>query len=181
MESWWGHRLQRIESTKAAQAGHVADPEHFQFRIACSCPPDKRIHMRGGLMYNANTRDGWFVESTTIDLTNDSQVGLIFNFDNANYYLSCYVRLTDGGSSAPYTFGIVGDGVEYATSGEAEQALIDYAELGFAWGSAYPLCGIILRNDGNALTDHAFLPIDPINRGRSYLWPRDWRPRNIAL
>lgn len=182
MESYLASRLNRIEAARAKQAAHTADPENYQFRIACSCPPDKRIHMRGGLMYNRGSSDGWFVDATTIDLTDLSQTGgSTFTFSLANYYHAYYVWLDSGGATQPYVFGFLGDGVEYATSGEAEGAVVAYAELGFAWGASYPLCGLILRNDGNVLTDFAFLPIDTINRGRSYIWPRDWRPRNIAL
>lgn len=174
--------LRRVTAAQAKEAGRVADAEHFNFRIACSCPPDKRLHMRGGLMYDTGgSYAGWFVEATTIDLTDTSQVSSTFSFTTANYYMGYYMRLSEGGGSAPYTFSFANSGTEYATAGEAEQDLVDYAELGFAWGGAYPLCGVILRNDGNVGVDAAFLPIDPINRGRSYLWPRDWRPRNIAL
>jgi len=34
-----------------------------------------------------------------------------------------------------------------------------------------------LRNDGQAGVPGAILPVDVVNRGRSYLWPRDVRPR----
>lgn len=87
------------------------------------------------------------------------------------------------------TAGEYGDGhtVECETATEAEAA-----QLGNMWyedpwpgpGDAFwneeelligpPLCGVILRNDG---TEYGFLPIDRVNRDRSYLWPADARPR----
>jgi len=42
-----------------------------------------------------------------------------------------------------------------------------------------PLCGVILRNDGTLGPGRFFQPVDAVNRGRSYLWPRDARPRWI--
>jgi len=88
---------------------------------------------------------------------------------------------------------------EYATPGEAEAQLttwlwdtldpsIDWD--GFYWPdplrncfpceyqeSGMPLCGIILRNDGNLGTGRYFLPIDAVERSQSYTWPRDMRPQ----
>lgn len=43
-----------------------------------------------------------------------------------------------------------------------------------------PLCGIILRNNGTTGTGRHFMPIDAVNRGRSYTWPRDLRPQWIG-
>ena len=43
--------------------------------------------------------------------------------------------------------------------------------------TGYPLCGVVLRNDGNTSPGRNFLPIDSVNRGRSYLWPQDMRPQ----
>ena len=43
-----------------------------------------------------------------------------------------------------------------------------------------PLCGIILKNNGTTGTGRHFLPIDAVNRGRSYTWPRDLRPQWIG-
>lgn len=47
----------------------------------------------------------------------------------------------------------------------------EYQETGM------PLCGIILRNNGTIGTGRHFLPVDVLNRGRSYTWPREMRPR----
>lgn len=46
--------------------------------------------------------------------------------------------------------------------------------------SGMPLCGIILRNNGTTGTGRHFLPIDAVDRGRSYTWPRDLRPQWIG-
>lgn len=81
--------------------------------------------------------------------------------------------------------------LEVATSGEAEAALlaflydggVDIDDNAWPWGASafaptgMPLCGLILKNDGTVGNGPYFLPIDRVNRGRSYLWPKDLRPR----
>lgn len=86
-----------------------------------------------------------------------------------------------------------GYALEYETATEAEAALMAFvttADAGYdtswpyantAWGEppgGMPLCGLILRHDGSTEMT-SFLPIDLVNRGRSYIWPRDLRPRWI--
>lgn len=183
MEDYYSHRLRRLERAQAKQAAYTADSEHYQFRMACSCPPDKRLHMRGGLMYSQESHDGWFVQDATLDLTDSSQTGgVTFERPTAYYYQAYLVRLENGGlGGPPYVFGLPNSGNIFATAAEAEQDLMDYVLLGHEWRFDYPLCGLITRNDGRINTDYAIMPVDPINRGRSYIWPRDYRPRNIAL
>jgi len=97
---------------------------------------------------------------------------------------------------------------EYATPGEAEERLVAWlsgsANVSFAYDpsgnywplpmvyagvpgtyvyqdSGMPLCGVILRNDGNVGGGRFFMPIDACNRGRSYTWPRDLRPQWVEF
>jgi len=51
----------------------------------------------------------------------------------------------------------------------------DYRESGM------PLCGIILRNNDTLGEGRFFMPIDILNRGQSYTWPRDLRPQWVGL
>jgi hypothetical protein len=135
------------------------------------------------LLYNLDSHDGIFVSSATIDLSDDTQVSGGVSFSNANYYIG-YILSLDGADAFNGTtpmFSIFNANGEVATGAEAEQNILDEVAGGYYWAAYYPLCGIVLRNDGNTGVSDAFLPIDRINRGRSYIWPADFRPRNIAL
>lgn len=88
---------------------------------------------------------------------------------------------------------------EYTTSNEAEARLIEWLADTTAHPGAYysgnywpvailinggfiyqitgmPLCGVIARNNGTLGQGRFFMPVDAVNRGRSYLWPTDLRP-----
>lgn len=174
-------RLQVLEDKQARQSAYVSDPEHYQFRVAVSCPPDLRVHMRGGLMYDIYDGDSWFIPSATIDLTGGVQVGnKDYTFTVAGNYLFYVLTLDCDTRPDPPLFLPYGPDTEYTTTAEAEQALAAYNNPSI-WNVLYPLCGLILRNNGVLGTGLNILPIDRINRGRSYLWPADMRPRNIAL
>lgn len=87
---------------------------------------------------------------------------------------------------------LAGYDIECETAGGAEAALgafLSTYTMGdnpWPWGDdspafgdppgGMPLCGLILRHDGSSDMT-SFLPIDLVNRGRSYMWPRDLRPR----
>jgi len=183
-------RISTLEKRGQRAAAFVPDGTWYDFKIACSCPPDKRVHIRGG---NAAREENWggltilqnFTPSTIADFTNIEETQLELLFANANYYLPtilCYHgdwigrRDEDPQYELPVYAGPVG--VEVATAVEAE-AQID------AWLNGYtkwcyltfPLHGIVFRNDGQAGVPYAILPIDSVNRGRSYLY-RDARARN---
>jgi len=179
-----GRRVDKLQNAGDKRAAFVADTEHYQFRIACSCPPSTTLYMRGGLIYNYDpTGNSWYVDSDAIDFTSDTQFGgVTFNFTNANYYLTGVLLIDFSGNPAPYEYTYYTSSTEHATAAEAEQNLTTYwFNVRAIWGSSYPLCGVILRNDGVTGAGTHILPIDPINRGRSYIWPRDMRPRAIAL
>ena len=176
-------RVDKLQKAEDKRAAHVADAEHYQFRIACACPPSTTLYMRGGLMYNYDpTGDGWYVQNDAIDFTDSTQIGRTFAFTSANYYLMGIVMIDFFGNPDPYEYNFYSSGTEHETAAEAEQELTTYwFNVRAIWGSSYPLCGVILRNDGVTGAGTHILPIDPINRGRSYVWPRDMRPRTIAL
>lgn len=126
----------------------------------------------------------------TIDLTDAEQVTTDVTFSNAGWYL-CYALLltmplsVTAPEAGDWTFWLFGDDVEIETAQEAESymaihTLVDRGPWG--WGFAfqgYPLAGLILRNDGTIGPGCPILPVDLINRGRSYLWPPDIRPKRF--
>ena len=142
--------------------------------------------MRGGLMYSyRNSGNGMFIESETIDLTDSAQtLTKTYTYTGAGNYLGYVVRLAGGGLvvGPPYEFYISGSDTEYTTAAGAENSILNYCELtNYIWYFNFPLCGLVLRNNGVLGTGYNILPIDRVNRGRSYIWPADFRPRNIAL
>lgn len=190
-------RLQRLQKEDERQAAFVSGPDWYAFRVAPSCPPDKRVHMRGGLGI-CGTTDQWDpfsrrvyqVPPLTADLADTDSVETDITFTTANYYLAyvLLLRLPETGwevdpAASDWSFRLVGSGTECATAGAAEDDMEEQAlwqQRPWASGGTtkgYPLCGLILRNDGTVGSGAPILPVDLINRGRSYLWPRDVRPR----
>lgn len=154
------------------------DPD--QFRVAASCPPDKEVHVRGGLMWytpasaGGSPGAGWDVDDQDVDFT-DADFNAATTFANANYFQGIVIGLEDGQYGGGTGISIHGAGTEVATAILAEariEAILDSTQ---PWESDFPLCGIVLKNDGTTATAGSILPIDPVNRGRSYIW-RDVRP-----
>lgn len=165
----------------------------WHFATSASCPPDERIQVRGGVIYPGPY---WLVLDSAgwrgpdaCDFTDPEMTGLDCNFTNAYYYLGvilCYEAdwLLFYYHWEPETqqhFEIVGGTTEWATPLEAE-AEIDLMLNGTEaiYQERLPLCAVVLRNNGTTGIDGQILPIDPLNRGRSYLW-KDVRPRNKLL
>lgn len=191
-------RVGKLRRDQQRQAGYVRNPEWYELRVAPTCPPSKQIQMRGGRTFlSANT--GWVIWDdyeyrayTVPDLTADlSDVDSVFasvSFSTANYFRFFILELRmpavlEEPAVGDWSFYLHGIDAEYATAGDAEQSINSNAfQTSGIWehgadGSAYPLCGVVLKNDGNTGVAGAFLPIDVINRGRSYIWPRDLRAR----
>ena len=169
------------------QATNVIDPAWYQFKVAPSCPPDKRIHMRGGLIYHDFSAWGindtygyaWQVPSQTINLADNNQVTATIQYDNAGYYLGFVLIMTMPIEDLEdVQFQLRSLNVESATAAEAEVQLQSdlYTYDVNPWYYGYPLCGLILRNDGTTGAGCHILPVDLMNRGRSYIWPQDLRP-----
>jgi len=190
MPSSWGgifegrmdsiERKQRQNATK--QTPTAWDTRAFQ--VAVSCPPDKSVHVRTGFiwwfsgLYGANGR---LIPAQTIDFTWTAKFSTLTTFTTANYYKGVVVGLEQGQQQAGHTYSWFaggGGGIEYATAAEAEDGIMSVCYNDSPWGSSYPLCGIVLKNDGVTATVNSILPIDAANRGRSYLW-RDLRPLNL--
>jgi hypothetical protein len=190
-------RIDRLNKDTGRQAGFMSDPSWYAFRVAPSCPPDKQVHMRGGLGF-CGTSDQWDpfsrrayqVPNLTADLADTDSVETDITFVTANYYLAyvLLLRLPEAGwaddpSASDWCFRLVGSGTEFATAAEAENDMEEEAMWQqYPWASGgttrgYPLCGLVLRNDGTVGNGAPILPVDVVNRGRSYMWPRDIRPR----
>jgi len=117
----------------------------------------------------------------TPDLTVDFQNGgdgylAAPQFTTADYYYGCVVLRTHGTSD-----GVWGGRPNLIYTSEASTAVC--AEQKAEWEMRYtmnqyygwPVCIVILRNNGVLLANGQILPIDAVNQGRSYLW-RDVRP-----
>ena len=181
-------------SRQIAQQGK-RDPALQQFRVATTCPPSTRLYVRAGVMWNVYPGDGyaWDLPSATVDLSDNSNIygtdtsplydhdqSYQITFDTA-YYYRVYTLLIkmpyDTATGIEWRLVDLEIEAEFATAGEAEAAWSGtVAEDMLAWFQGFPLCGLILRNDGTVGVPGAIQPIDSINRGRSYLWPRDVRP-----
>jgi len=182
-------RIQRLEKQQQRTAGYDPPGRWFECLVAPSCPPDKRLHIRGGTA-TASAVWGWimgtdFVPDTICDFENETETQMNLIFDNANYYLPiilCYywewvAQRVYYDEWTTYIFTNV-IGVEVATAPEAE-AQIDAWMNGYTqwYHDTMPLWGVVLKNNGQAGVHYAIQPIDQVNRGRSYLY-RDARARH---
>jgi hypothetical protein len=153
--------------------------------------------MRGGLAHcAANFYDTdyrvYTVPDLTADLTDATQVTVDVTFSNADWYL-VYVLLlklpadVSEPTESDWSFWLWGTGTELETAAEAEAHMEwDTLHESNPWYSfydgfhGYPLCGLVLKNDGTVGSGCPILPVDVVNRGRSYMWPRDVRPRHYV-
>jgi hypothetical protein len=131
----------------------------------------------------------WFPE-LSVDFTDAEQfVGYTGNFANADYYMPLLLRydddyfyaLRDGGdTSQPIANYPVSTFTEFATAAEAEAEAEGWFDGTHAmYTGRIPLCVVILKNNGTTGTNGQVLPVDAVNRGRSYFY-RDVRPRNVC-
>lgn len=179
--------FRRMEKLQEREAAEVADDRWYQLLAAPSCPPDKRIHIRSGIS-SLSGRWGWitqedFIPDKVCDFENEDETQLALNFTNASYYLGfilCYygdwvAYRSIAGREEPVFDCVVGTEVATAAGAEAQ---IDAFLNGYTQWYYYrlPLCGVVLRNDGQVGINYAILPVDAVNRGRSYIY-RDARSR----
>ena len=139
----------------------------------------------------------WTVPNLTADVADMDSVGVDVTFVNANYY-QFYVlelripKVIEEPAASDWWFYIHTIYNEFATAGEAEAWLMteefqNDPDENCCWKHpgwphtefvAYPLCGLVLRNNGTVGAGTQILPIDYVNRGRSYMWPVDFRSLN---
>ena len=174
--------LRRLEKNVSRANGRAPGGDRwYQFKAAPSCPPDKRLHIRSGFPIPSirwtDIVDDYLIPDTICDFENVDETDMDLVFTNANYYLPlilCYYGpwLRDI-STEPIFDNVIGTEAETHTEAEAQ---IDGFLNGVRQWYYYrlPLCGVVLKNDGNTSVDYAIEPIDMVNRGRSYLY-RDAR------
>lgn len=186
-------RIRRLHTQQARAAAFVPGQDWYQLSVAPSCPPDTRIHLRGGLAYCGNFGAAYLtwnnrtytVPNLTAELTDPDSVSVEIVFSNAGWYkfamlLLALPALAVEPAESDWGFYLfeTGEELQTATEAEAWMTSVDFRQAGVWSGeTGYPLCGVVLRNDGQAGVPGAILPVDVVNRGRSYLWPRDVRPR----
>jgi len=182
--------LKQLQRQQAKNRAQVKAWDSNRLQITPSCPPSTTLQMRGGWVvhtfYWLSYGSVRYIPSVACDLTDSTKTGYTANFTNANWYhgaiLCIYLDLAyntyEEASEVSQWFELVGTTVEYETAGEAEgqiDALLNGSSA--VYRERIPLCGLVLKNDGNTEVDGAILPVDAINRGRSYLF-RDARGRN---
>lgn len=179
-------RLGRLEKRQAGKANSVSEPLSDHFRVSVSCPPDTSVHIRGGNVWESyvwiGVGNGYYIASYSTDFASPDNIdGFDGNFTNADYFMGVIFGRAFYGED---NF-VIWSGDEFATATEAEQDIQDVALLDRPWygyddNGGLPLCGIVLKNNGQVGVDGAVLPIDAVNRGRSYYW-RDLRPRHYVV
>ena len=197
-------RLDALRAKTQRLGGFLAQESWNQFRVAATCPPSTRLHVRGGRFYSGNNptiadiddyeKRAWTVPALVADVGDLDSVGVDVTFANAHYYQFFVLELRipkviEEPTASDWWFYIHTIYNEFATAGEAEAYLMTsefqndpdenccwkhppYPHTEFV---AYPLCGLVLRNNGQIGSGCPILPIDPVNRGRSYMWPVDFR------
>ena len=181
-------RLSRLEKKAAIEGGFVPPDNRYEFKVAASCPPDKRLRIAGGTpklshLYGAALYDYSWVDARICDLENQDETQMDLIFTNANYYLGiilCYEgQWLLYHVIQPATYGepvydpVVGTEVETAAGAEAQiDAFMNGVEQWYYY--RMPLVGVVLQNNGQTGVQYAISPIDAINRGRSYIY-RDLR------
>jgi hypothetical protein len=175
-------RVALLEQEQERAAAFEQPWNWWSFKVQPTCPPSTSIRYPADYMFGDCYRrqSNWSVEAATCDLTDSDDSGLSITFANAGYYTDLTLQLRDGGEFEPAVKLVVyNSGSEYATAAEAENAAYPDVSSGVLvgeWLDDYPLCIVIARNNGNTAEENQFMPIDNVNRGRSYLW-HDIRPR----
>jgi len=193
-------RIDRLSRKKRRQNAFVPGADWYSLRVAPTCPPSKQLHMRSSRI-NLSYNPGWGtfddyefraydVPDLIADLADPASVTVTVTFTNAGYYQLFLLELklpavVENPAATDWSFNLHGTNDELATAGETEAWLnSETFQKSSPWyhttiGCAYPLCGLVLKNDGQVGVSGAFLEVDLVNRGRSYIWPRDMRPRQF--
>lgn len=150
------------------------------FMVSASCPPDNRIHIRGGWAWQPGNSYGGIYKST--NLGDEAYVPWDYftygRFVSAYWYLPIVTTYPVSFDRIyAYNIGTISAGLapaEYETAAEAEVAIERWwSDRAWVYGVALP--PLILRNNGNTTDEDQFMDIDPVNRGRSYIWQREMR------
>ena len=188
-----GEGVRKLKRGSDKEAGYQVQSRWYEFLVSPTCPPSKQLHIRGGQVTPSALwfwiQQTSFVPDWTCDFEDESETQMDLVFDNANFFLplilcygydfiTLYAAYPDDywDFGDPPFFNVIG--TEVATAQEAE-AQIDAWLNGYTqwYREVLPLSGVVLKNDGRTGTLYAILPVDAINRGRSYLY-RDCRARH---
>lgn len=175
--------IRKLDKLQGIRAGVVSNWDSYQFRISPTCPPSTSITFRGGYVWKPPASVGsygWHIPSYTVDLADGDKTGrstVSFTTPYAYVEYTILLRVADGlapheewPETAPdLSIRLLGSSGEHATAKDAEDAMIAREKSA---GQYYgiPVVGIIFRNNGNIVEYNQFMPIDKINRGRSYLF-----------
>ena len=176
--TWMNRRLAVLEKDAERMAAYEEPNYQWNFTLSASCPPSTVVHMRGGRVWGDPTEwsgESWYVESASYDLADIADSGDAEWFTNPYYYVAFAVMLRWSGTPGTTPPLYIVKTTEYATAAEAEVAC--YPEISdvpsaFSPDAAYgiPLAIVIMRNNGNTALVNQYMPIDSVNRGRSYIW-----------
>lgn len=182
-------RIERLIQRQARAAAFEPNSRWYNLMVAPPCPPDKRLYIRNGIV-SPSAQWGFimqddFIPDTACDFENQGETQMALNFTNAGYYLGlilCYYGDWAANQSlgAAYAEPIFDNviGTEVATAAEAEAEVDAFLNGDTQWYNyRVPLWGIVLKNDGVTGVDYSILPVDIVNRGRSYMY-RDARARH---
>lgn len=177
--------IRRLERNDRQRAGSAQNWDQYQYLMSSSCPPDTFIHVRGGQWFSTSYGQYGEVPTTSFDMTESASHGRSRSFTNADWYVYFWMSIDDDGSRL-YVGGGSGFWNEYETAGEVEQAAMatDCIQLHTnpPWDYGVPIGCVILRNNGNTVDRNQFMAIDPVNRGRSYIFKthKSIAPRNVT-
>jgi hypothetical protein len=197
-------QIRRLTRQQQRVAGYEANWDNYEFVMVPTCPPSTSVVVRGGWVHTAVYTGFGFsnhLPDMTILMDRYSYYVDLYEsyvFSAAGNYLPLvvvlFVNYEDGewkpypelwnpelfGNGYPDAHRLPEDWQDYTSYLEAEH-LID-AALGDVIGAfgGIIMGGVVLRNNGNlAIGDPwQILPVDPINRGGSYLY-RDVRQRYL--
>lgn len=191
-------QIRELEKQQKRAASPTQAWDSYEFIVSPTCPPSTSIFFRGGMAWWSSQDTygrGFYIPSYEVDLADSTKTsvrvaysGYTTTFTNAYWYVGFAIFLAAAGLAAreewpatvpnqsvylstDYTFPYYR---EFETAAEAEEDLMD---VNLQRGSDYgiPAGGVILRNNGVTGKENQYMPIDRVNRGRSYLF---WRARN---
>lgn len=197
-------RLRKLERQATKAGTREENYGAWTFVCAPSLPPDRRVHMRGGWVYE----NGYWVPNGGLraidgvaDFASEASfhvqtygdavpysgafvqafyyLAYILCWDHENFYGATYGNDTGPPAVGETWFNVCGDQVEYPTAAQAENSILDVLGTQDVYQERMPLRAVILHNDGQVGVTGAVQPIDAVNRGRSYLW-LDLRPRHCV-
>ena len=177
--------LRRLEATRERQSRAVQNADRDRFTLSATCPPSTSVRFQGGLLWwpmYSLWSNGFYVPTYTVDLTDIYKMYGDFKFTNAYWYVGANILISQYIWPPPEPWPTTPPNNilrwyitdEYETVPEVEEAAWilrahNAGYYGFIAGT------LILKNNGNTADWGQFEVVDPVNRGRSYIF--DYRKR----